>query len=108
MAGVDAEDTLGGDSPVPRFPVEPEALAAFPRALSPVARGWLAGPVLPSLMARRAAKCFSTSIFLIRIIAAPAALSESSAAFAGSAEDDGVELLEASSRCVGWNSNCVA
>ena len=64
--------------------------------------------ILPSLMARRAAKCFSTSIFLMRLIAAPAVLLISSAAFFGSAEDIRFELLQASSRCIDRASNCVA
>lgn len=38
--------------------------------------GLLNGCILPSLMARRAAKCASTSIFLMRLIASPVVLCE--------------------------------
>lgn len=49
--------------------------------LVPAVSGWLNGRVLPSLMARRSAKCFSTSIFLMRLIGAPVVLLVSSGPF---------------------------
>jgi hypothetical protein len=68
------------------FPSGRGAFAAVPGRLIPIARGCLAGPILPSLVARRSAKCFSTSIFLIRLIATPAVQLISTAAFRAAAD----------------------
>jgi hypothetical protein len=108
VSGVEAEDLLGEESPELRFPFGRGAFASVAEGLILVAWGWLAGPVRPNLMARRAAKCFSTSIFLIRVIGVPVILSGSSAALVGTAEDIGFELAQASSCGVGWAANCIA
>ena len=108
VIGVEAEDLLGEESPGLRFPLGRGAFASVAEGLILVAWGWLVGPVRPNLMARRAAKCFSTSIFLIRVIGVPVILSGSPAAFVGTAGDGGVELAQASSCGVGWAANCIA
>ena len=108
MIGIDAEDTLGEESSKGRASAEVRTLFFLAADLIPARPGWLTIPNLPSLMARRAAKYLSTSIFLISAIAAPLVLFVSSADLIGSAEGSGLELAQASSRCVGRASNCVA
>ena len=81
VIGIEAEDTLAEDSPEGR--VSAGAGTPFPLAadLVPEAPSWLGGCILPSFMARRAAKCLSTSIFLIRLISTPVVLLVSSCTF---------------------------
>lgn len=108
MIGIEAWDTLGEECPTARTSAEAETVFPLAEDLIPAEAGWLTGTVLPSLMARRAAKYLSTSIFLISAIAAPLVLFVSSADLIGSEEGSGLELAQASSRCVGRASNCVA
>src|SRR5208337_5258461 len=101
----EAENTLGEEFSRVRLPLKRGAFTGFPAGTVPARSGEVTGHVLPSLMARCAAKCFSTSIFLIMAMAAPVILLISSAAFIGSAEDGGLELAQASGRCVDRASN---
>lgn len=87
VIGIEAEDTLAEDGPEARASAGAGTLFFLAADLVPAAPSWLSGRILPSLMARRAAKYFSTSIFLIRAIAAPVVLFKSPAAFIGAAED---------------------
>ena len=81
MLGTESEDVPGEESLELVFPAGRGGFAVVPGRLIPIVRGCVAGPMLPNLMARRAAKCFSTSIFLIKVIAAPIVLPGSTAAF---------------------------
>ena len=89
ISGIEAEDTLGEESPKVGASVEAGTLFLLAAGSVPAATGWPENPILPSLMARFAAKYFSTSIFLIRAIAAPVVLFKSPTAFIGAAEDGG-------------------
>jgi hypothetical protein len=69
--GTTTAGMLGEESPRVTIPIERGAFAAVPVRSITVALGcWLIGLGRPNRMARRAAKCSSTSIFLIRLIAA--------------------------------------
>jgi hypothetical protein len=105
MIGIEAEDALEDGAPRVRLPISRGALVAFPAGSVPAATGWRKIPILPSLMARRAAKYFSTSIFLIRAIAAPAAPLHILCGLFQAAEDSGLKLAQATSRWVDWASN---
>ena len=87
VIGIEAEDTLREECPKVRVWAETGTLSFLAVDLIPATPSWPSGCILPSLMARRAAKCFSTSTFLIRLIGAPAVLFISSAALYQAAED---------------------
>jgi hypothetical protein len=87
VIGIETEDALGEEVSRVRLTITRGTFVSFPAWSVTVAADWLKIPILPSLIARRAAKCFSTSIFLIRAMAAPAVPYKSSAAFIKSAEE---------------------
>lgn len=68
--GVGAADAFMEEYPIASLFTGAGAFLAVV-AGSVLAPCWLSSPVLPRRMARRAAKCFSTSIFLMRLTAAP-------------------------------------
>src|SRR5208283_4515116 len=105
MIGIEAEDALEDGASRVRLPISRGALVAFPAGSVPAATGWRKIPILPSLMARRAAKYLSTSIFLIRAIAAPVALPPILCGLSQAAEVSELELAQASSRWVDPTSN---
>jgi hypothetical protein len=72
--GIDAEDTPGEQCPRVAASAETKAFFTTAVGLIPAAPAWLRGPVRPRRVARRAAKCLSTSIFLMRPMAAPVLL----------------------------------
>jgi len=80
LAGIEPAEELAGNDPSagPSAGAGTRFLLAVD--LIPATPSRLGACVLPSLMARRAAKCFSTSIFLIKVIAAPIVLPGSTAA----------------------------
>jgi len=98
MIGIGAEDTLGEKCSNVSASAGAGTLFLLAAGTVPAATGWLTGQILASLMARFAAKYLSTSIFLMRAIAAPVVLFISSADFIGSAEDIELELAQASGR----------
>jgi hypothetical protein len=108
MIGMGAEEALGEESSRGRASAKAGTLFFLAADLIPARPGWLTIPNLPNFVARRAAKYFSTSIFLISAIAAPLVLFISSADLIGSAEGSGLELAQASSRRVDRATNCVA
>lgn len=89
VIGIEMEDAIGEEVSGMRLAITRGTFLGFPARSVTAAADWLMNPTLPSLTARRAAKCFSTSIFLIRAMAAPVVMFLSSAAFMGSAEDSG-------------------
>ena len=103
--GIEVAGTLGEKVSWVRVSPRAGTLFLLAAGTAPAAIGWLISPILPSLMARRAAKCLSTSTFLIRAIFALLVLFRSSAALIGSAEDSGFKLAKASSRCVDRTSD---
>ena len=74
ISGIEAEDTRVEECPKVGASAEAGTLFLLAAGSVPAATGWLISPNLPSLMARRAAKCFSTSIFLMRTMADPVVL----------------------------------
>ena len=56
MIGIEAEDTLGEECPKLGASAEIGTLFLLAAGSVPAATGWLISPILPSLMARRAAK----------------------------------------------------
>jgi hypothetical protein len=72
--GIEVEETPGEDFSGVRLPIKRGASDGFPAWPVTAVADWLKSPILPSLMARRAAKCFSTSIFLMRTMADPVVL----------------------------------
>ncbi len=74
VIGVEAEATLAEVDPEAGVSTGAGTLFFLVADSIPAAPSWLGGCFLPSLMARRAAKCFSTSIFLIRLIGTPVVL----------------------------------
>ena len=69
--GIEAEDTFGEEFVGVGVSAGAGTLLLLAGDLLPAVPSWLSACILPSLMALRAAKCFSTSTFLIRLIAAP-------------------------------------
>ena len=69
VIGIEAEDTPGEESSRVGVSAEAGTLLRLAADLVPAVPSWLSGCILPSLMARRAAKCLSTSIFLMRPMA---------------------------------------
>jgi hypothetical protein len=92
---IEAGDSLAGDGPDAGVGVGAGTPFHVETDLVLVAPSRLSGYILPSLMARRAAKCFSTSIFLIRLIGTLADQFISSAACIGRR-----------GRWVGFNAGC--
>jgi len=74
VIGAEAEARLAEVGPGARVSAGAGTLFFLAADSVPAAPSWLSGCFLPSLMARRAAKCFSTSIFLIRLIRTPVVL----------------------------------
>jgi hypothetical protein len=72
-SGIEGEETLEEGCPGAPSPEE-AGVGLAAAAGSAGAAGRLPSPTFPSLMARRAAKCFSTSTFLMRLIFAPVVL----------------------------------
>ena len=66
--GIGTGDTLGEEGPKSTACVEAGTLFLLAADLVPMAPSRPSGSILPSHTARRSAKCFSTSIFLIRLI----------------------------------------
>ena len=69
VIGAKAENTLAEDGPEFRVSAGAGTLFLLAADFVPAAPSGLSGCILPSLAARRAAKCFSTSIFLMRLMA---------------------------------------
>jgi hypothetical protein len=80
VIGIEAEDTLEELSLRVGVSTGAGTLLLLAGDLVPAVPSWLSGRIRPSLMARRAAKCSSTSIFLIRPIGPPIGLFISAAA----------------------------
>ena len=105
MIGIEAEATLGEDCPKARASAEAGTFLLSATGSVAAATGWLISPILPSLIALRAAKCFSTSIFLMRAKAAPVVLLYILCGLLRVRRGYLVELLQASRRCVDRATN---